>query len=315
MAEQYVNNHCDMKNDLPFDDLLALIKGGGDLATGVAWRLHRCGIPVVMTELPRPMTVRRAVAFAQAVFDDEHEVDGITARKALVADVPDVLDAGEIPVLVDPEAEAIDELAPSAVVDAVLAKINTGTTLDSAPFVVALGPGFEAGIDCHAVIETNRGHNLGRAIWEGAAEADTGTPGAIWLPPSVQTSGVGGNRNPAFDAVATRVLRAPVAGRLQPLARIGDRLTAEQPFGTILQPSGEETALLAPFSGVLRGLIHESVPLQPGLKIGDLDPRGNSQNAFRISDKSLAVGGGVLEAFLHWHFGRSDDTVTEELGY
>ena len=145
------------------------------MATGVAWRLHRSGIPVVMTELPRPLTVRRAVAFAQAVYDDEHEVEGITARKALVADVPEVLEAGEIPVLVDPEAEAIDELAPSAVVDAVLAKTNTGTTLDSAAFVVALGPGFEAGVDCHAVIETNRGHNLGRAIWEGAAEADTGT--------------------------------------------------------------------------------------------------------------------------------------------
>ena len=153
MAEQYVNNHCDMNNESPFDDLLALVKGAGDLATGVAWRLHRCGIPVVMTELPRPLTVRRAVAFAQAVYDDEHEVEGITARRALVADVPEVLDAGEIPVVVDPEAEAIDELAPSAVVDAVLAKTNTGTTLDSAAFVVALGPGFEAGVDCHAVIE------------------------------------------------------------------------------------------------------------------------------------------------------------------
>ena len=216
MAEQYVNNHCDMKSESPFDDLLALVKGAGDLATGVAWRLHRSGIPVVMTELPRPLTVRRSVAFAQAVYDDEHEVEGITARKALVADVPEVLDAGEIPVVVDPEAEAIDELTPSAVVDAVLAKTNTGTTLDSAAFVVALGPGFEAGVDCHAVIETNRGHNLGRAIWEGAAEADTGTPGAIWLPPSVQESGESGRSKPGSraggNACAARACGRPLSG-------------------------------------------------------------------------------------------------------
>ena len=299
MAERYVNIDSEMKSESPFDDLLALVKGAGDLATGVAWRLHRCGIPVVMTELPRPLTVRRAVAFAEAVFEDEHEVEGITARKARVADVPDVLDLGEIPVLVDPEVEAIDELAPSVIVDAILAKTNTGTTLESAPFVVALGPGFEAGNDCHVVIETNRGHSLGRTIWEGRAEADTGMPGTL----------------PGLDTAATRVLRAPFAGHFRPLARIGDRLSAQQPFGTVVQPSGQETNLLTPFSGVLRGLIHESVPLRVDLKIGDLDPRSNPEHAFRISDKSLAVGGGVLEAFLHWHFGRSDDTVTEELGF
>ena len=301
-----------MRDEYPFDDLLVLIKGAGDLATGVAWRLHRCGIPVVMTELPRPLTVRRAVAFAQAVYDEEHEVEDVTARKALAADVPDVLDAGEIPVLVDPEMEAIDELAPSAVVDAIVAKCNTGTTLESAAFVAALGPGFEAGVDCHAVIETNRGPNLGRAIWEGGAEADTGTPGAVWTPQTVRESGEGG---PVADLAAARVLRAPVAGRFQALARIGDRMEEGAPYGAVVQPSGEETTLLAPFSGVLRGLVHESVSLQPGLKIGDIDPRGDPEYAFRISDKSLAVGGGVLEAFLHWHFGRSDDSVTEELGF
>lgn len=303
-----------MKSESSLDDLLTLVKGAGDLATGVAWRLHRCGIPVVMTELPCPLTVRRAVAFAQAVFDDEHEVEGITARKAEVADVPDVLGAGEIPVLVDPEGEVVDELAPSVVVDAILAKTNTGTTWDSAPFVVALGPGFDAGIDCHAVIETNRGHNLGRVIWEGAPEADTGTPGAIRFSPETD-EGRGEQAGPGVDATATRVLRAPVAGRLQAAARIGDRVPSGEPIAAFLQPSGQKTALLAPFTGVLRGLIHESVSLLPGLKIGDLDPRCNRQHAFRISDKSLAVGGGVLEAFLHWHFGRSDDTVTEELAY
>lgn len=301
-----------MRDENPFDDLLALVKGAGDLATGVAWRLHRCGIPVVMTELPHPLTVRRSVAFAQAVFDEEHEVEGVTARRALVADVPEVLEAGEIPVVVDAEAEAVEELAPSAVIDAVVAKTNTGTTLESAEFVVALGPGFEAGVDCHAVIETNRGHNLGRAIWEGAAEADTGTPGAILTRPGDQE---GGEDSRVDDPAAARVLRAPVGGRFRALARIGDCVTAGEPYGIVLQPSGQEATLLAPFSGVLRGLIHESVSLRPGLKIGDIDPRGDPLHAFRISDKSLAVGGGVLEAFLHWHFGRSDDSVTEEMGF
>ena len=304
-----------MRDERPFDDLLVLIKGAGDLATGVAWRLHRCGIPVVMTELPLPLTVRRAVAFAQAVYDEEHEVEDVTARKALAADVPDVLDAGEVPVLVDEEMEAIDELAPSVVVDAVVAKVNTGTTLECAEFVAALGPGFEAGVDCHAVIETNRGPNLGRAIWEGAAEDDTGTPGAIRTSPTGQESGDGSDAGPAEDVAAERVLRAPVAGRFQPLACIGDRVEKGAPYGAVVQALGGETTLLAPFSGVLRGLIHESVALEPGLKIGDIDPRGEPAHAFRISDKSLAVGGGVLEAFLHWHFGRSDDSVTEELGF
>ncbi|MDE0630560.1 MAG: selenium-dependent molybdenum cofactor biosynthesis protein YqeB [Caldilineaceae bacterium] len=304
-----------MRDEHPFEDLLVLIKGAGDLATGAAWRLHRCGIPVVMTELPRPLTVRRAVAFAQAVYDEEHEVEDVTARKALTADVPDVLDAGEIPVVVDPEMEAIDELAPSVVVDAVVAKVNTGTTLASAEFVAALGPGFEAGVDCHAVIETNRGPNLGRAIWEGGAEADTGTPGAVRTPPAGRESGEGGDGGPAEDLTAARVLRAPVAGRFRALACIGDRVEEGAPYGAVVQPSGEKTTLLAPFSGVLRGLIHESVLLEPGRKIGDIDPRGDPAHAFRISDKSLAVGGGVLEAFLHWHFGRSDDSVTEELGF
>jgi len=304
-----------MRDEHPFDDLLVLIKGAGDLATGVAWRLHRCGIPVVMTELPQPLTVRRTVAFAQAVYDEEHEVEDVTARRALAADVPDVLDAGEIPIVVDPEMEAIDELAPSAVVDAIVAKCNTGTTLECAEFVAALGPGFEAGVDCHAVIETNRGPNLGRTIWEGGAEADTGTPGTIRTTPTGQESGEGSAGGPAKDIAAARVLRAPVAGRLQALACIGDRVEEGAPYGAVVQASGEETPLLAPFSGVLRGLIHESVALQPGLKIGDIDPRGEPEYAFRISEKSLAVGGGVLEAFLHWHFGRSDDSVTEELGF
>lgn len=284
----------------PFDDLLVLVKGAGDLATGVGWRLHRCGFPVVMTELPRPLAVRRMVAFAQAVFSDEHEVEGVTARTALVEDVPDVLAAGEVPVLVDPASEAVAELAPSVVVDGIVAKKNTGTALTDAPFVVALGPGFVAGEDCHTVVETNRGQMLGRAIWQGTAQPDTGKPGKL----------------PGFeeDDPNTRVLRAPVAGRFQALARIGDRVPSGELVGTIQQASGEEVVLLAPFTGVLRGLLHESVPVAAGLKVGDVDPRSEPHHAFLISDKSLAIGGGVLEAILYWHFGKGDDAIIQELG-
>lgn len=295
----YVNTGCEMRSESPFDDLLTLVKGAGDLATGVAWRLHRCGVPVVMTELARPYTVRRAVAFAQAVFAEEHEVEGITARRTLTNDVPDVLDACEIPVVVDPEGEAIEELAPSVVVDAAGAQTNAGTSLASAPLVVALGPGFIAGVDCHAVIETARGHNLGRAIWGGEAGADTEAPPTL----------------PGLPAAEKRTLRAPSAGRLEATARVGDLMPAGGIIGAVVQPSGQVSEVAAPFTGVLRGLVHGSVELRQGLKIGDLDPRCSREDALRISDRALAVGGGVLETFLHWHFGRSDSSVSEEIAF
>ena len=267
-----------------FSDTLVLIKGAGDLATGVAWRLHRCGFPVVMTELPRPLTVRRAVAFAQAVFDKEHTVEGVTARLAVVEDVPDVLAADEIPVLIDPETEALAEIAPTVLVDARIAKRNIDTSIDDAPLVLALGPGYVAGVDCHAVIETNRSHNLGRVIWQGTAEADTGDPGPL----------------PGVPEDSSRVLRATVSGRFISFARIGDRLPAGDTIGVIQRPGGEEAPVLAPFTGVVRGLIHESTPVSAGMKIGDMDPRVQAEHAFTISDKSLAIGGGVLEAILMW---------------
>lgn len=271
-------------NTTQFSDTLVLIKGAGDLATGVAWRLHRCGFPVVMTELPRPLAVRRAVSFAQTVFDGEHTVEGVTARLTVLEDVPDVLAADEIPVLIDPETDSLHQIAPTVLVDARITKRNIDTAIDDAPLVLALGPGYTAGVDCHAVIETHRSHNLGRVIWQGEAEADTGDPSHL----------------PGVPDDSSRVLRAGVSGLFISFARIGDRLPAGDTIGVIRRPGGEEAPVLAPFTGVVRGLIHESTPVNTGMKIGDMDPRVQSEHAFTISDKSLAIGGGVLEAILWW---------------
>ncbi|GAB4412747.1 MAG: hypothetical protein Kow00106_07490 [Anaerolineae bacterium] len=177
--------------------------------------------------------------------------------------------------LIDPAGVSIRALRPAVIVDARMAKRNLGTTISDAPLVIALGPGFVAGQDCHAVIETKRGHFLGRVIWQGAAEPDTGRPGSVQ------------------GHEADRVLRAPCDGELIPLAQIGDAVRAGQALATV---SGE--AVRAPFDGVLRGLLHPAVPVTRGLKIGDVDPRGVRAHCFTISEKALAVGGGVLEAIL-----------------
>lgn len=273
-------------------DQLILIKGAGDLATGVAWRLHRCGFPIVMTELARPLCVRRTVSFAQAVFDGEWSVEGVTARRVSVHDVPDTIAHGEIPVVVDPAGEAADLLQPTALIDAIMAKRNLGTSPEQAPLVLALGPGFVAGEDCHGVIETHRGHTLGRVIWQGPALANTGDPGSL----------------PGVGERASRVLRATAHGHLRVHAAIGDTLPAQAPIATLVTDQGEEQPILAPFAGVLRGLIHPSVSIHPGLKIGDLDPRLEPGHAHTISDKSLAIAGGVLEALLSWPlFSDADD--------
>ncbi len=260
----------------PFLSTLILIKGAGDLASGVAYRLKRSGFPLVMTELPTPLLVRRTVCFGEAVYTGETTVEGMTARRVDSLEEARRLAASPIiPVLVDPQTAAVAELKPAVVVDAIMAKTNTGTTLSDAPRVIALGPGFTAGLDCHAIVETQRGHNLGRVIYHGQAEANTHTPGLL--------------QGYSTD----RVLRAPAAGQVSPAAQIGDRLAEGQLIATV---GGVE--LRAPFGGVLRGLIHPAVHVTPGLKIGDLDPRGVVEHCFTISDKSLAVGGGVLEAVL-----------------
>jgi xanthine dehydrogenase accessory factor len=264
-----------------FDHLPVLIKGAGDLASGVALRLHRSGFPVLMTEVAQPLTVRRGVAFAQAIFDGAATVEDASAQRCTPADILRVWAAGAIAVLVDPAAAVRSQLQPPVVVDAIMAKSNTGTRRSDARLVVALGPGFTAGQDCHVVVETHRGHNLGRACWQGSAEPDTGQPGAL----------------PGVPPAMTRVLRAPLDGYVQPLYAIGDRV----PTGAIIasvQGSQGARPVVAPFTGVLRGLIHPSVAVTAGMKIGDLDPRARPEYCFTVSDKSLAVGGGVLEAIL-----------------
>lgn len=267
-------------------DARVLIRGAGDLASGVALRLFRCGFPVVMTELERPLAVRRAVSFAQAIYDGVCRVEGVEARRCGASEVEDVLAAGAIPVVVEPSAAEIALVDAVVVVDAIMAKRNTGTRLDAAPLVIALGPGFDAGIDCHAVIETNRGHALGRVIWRGSAEPNTGAPGEI-----------GGAKRTA------RVLRAPADGYVQPGAAIGDRLAKGDILAVVGEAGQPGIPLVAPFAGVLRGLIHPSVRVTRGLKIGDLDARAQRENCFTVSDKALAIAGGVLEAILVWRTG------------
>jgi xanthine dehydrogenase accessory factor len=254
-----------------------IVKGGGDLGTGVVYRLHRAGLRVLVTELPQPLVIRRGVALATAVYHGVCEVEGLVGR--LVQDDEEIALAwqrDEVPVLVDPEAAAVSRLRPTVLVDAIMAKKNLGTRSDAAPIVVALGPGFVAGNDCHAVIETQRGHYLGRALYSGSAAPDSGEPGS--------TQGV----------TAQRVLRAPVAGRIEGACRIGEGVQAGQ---VVAHVNG--APVRSAIDGVLRGLLADGVSVEVGLKVGDVDPRSVPAHCFTVSDKALAVGGGVLEALLY----------------
>ncbi len=259
---------------LNFSDFFILIRGGGDLATGVAHRLHRAGFTVMVTELPQPLAVRRAVSFAEAVYSERVTVEGVTAHLApdpLAGTAYTVL--GEIPVVVDADDTVIKQIRPSIVIDARMTKRNLGTRLADAPLVIALGPGFSAGEDCHAVVETNRGHNLGRVYWEGSAEPDTGKPEAI------------------HGFVGERVLRASRDGVFKGRLEIGDLVKKGQGIAEV-----DGSPIEAQFDGVLRGLLHDGLRVTAGMKVGDLDPRGVREYCFLISDKARSVGGGVLEA-------------------
>lgn len=262
--------------------MVVLILGGGDLASGVAWRLQHAGMMVCITELPQPLAVRRLVSFAEAVTSDSITVEGVTARRAEdPAQVLQILRQGEIPVLADPQASILhqsflkSQFTRVVLVDGRMTKKTPEIGLEDADLVVGLGPGFVAGENCHAVIETNRGPGLGRVLWQGAAENDTGVPEAV------------------AQRRLDRVLRASAEGYVQPYVEIGAHLDTGQPIAGVAG-----TPLLAPFSGVLRGLISPKVRVWPGLKIGDIDPRDNPRLCIQISDKALAVGGGVLEAIL-----------------
>ncbi len=259
-------------------DTVVLLRGGGDLATGVAWRLTRAGFPVVVCELPQPLTVRRQVALSSAVADGRVDIEGMVGVRATASEAMDLARQGLVPVLVSPE---LPELPAQVVVDARMAKRVLDTTIDDAPLVIGLGPAYTAGLEVHAVVETMRGPRLGRALWFGSAAPDTGTPGEV--------AGRG----------TERVLRAPADGAAQWQARIGDLVEADAMLGTV---GGLEVR--SPFAGVIRGLIAEGTVVPAGLKVGDVDPRADSDWR-EISDKALAVGGGVLEAVLTWRQGRA----------
>ncbi len=258
--------------------MLVVIRGAGDLATGIGLRLYRCGFQVIHCEVERPTSIRRTVCFSEAVRLGEAQVEGVLARRAHLEEVPELLEEGFVPVLVDPAGDCIGALAPDAVVDAILAKRNLGTSLDMAPVVVGVGPGFTAGVDCHAVVETMRGHTLGRVYYEGSALPNTNVPGLI--------GGFAGER----------VLRAPADGVFRALRSIGDTVEAGETVATV-----GGVPMTATLTGVLRGLLANGVEVTRGFKCGDVDPRGEADYCRTVSDKALAVAGGVLEAILHCH--------------
>lgn len=258
--------------------MLVLIRGAGDIATGIALRLYRAGIQVVMTDLPRPTAIRRTVCFSPAITDGETVVEDVRAVRAdSPAQALSLLAQGAVPVLPDPECLCREQLHPDALVDAILAKRNLGTRISDAPVVVGIGPGFTAGEDCHAVVETMRGHTLGRVYYSGSALPNTNIPGLI--------GGFAGER----------VLRAPDSGIFHTALDIGAAVRAGDVAGTV---NGQP--MVCTIDGVLRGLLGDGTPVYKGMKSGDVDPRCKVEYCYTASDKALAVGGGVLEALMHF---------------
>ncbi|GAC1443569.1 MAG: selenium-dependent molybdenum cofactor biosynthesis protein YqeB [Chloroflexota bacterium] len=255
-------------------DRTIIVRGGGDLGSGVALRLWRAGLRVVILESPCPVAVRRTVAFSEAVYDGDTRVEEAVGRSVSKEGVLDTQrSTTEIPVVVDPTGSLISVLAPFALVDAIMAKCNTGSLRHMAPLVIGLGPGFDASTDVHAVVETNRGAHLGRVLWTGTAQANTGEPGRV--------SGIS----------VQRVLRAPTSGILQNIRNIGDIVSEGEAVALV-----GDKPVIATFRSLLRGLARDGLLVKEGAKIGDLDPRLDSQLCSLVSDKSLAVAGGVLEA-------------------
>lgn len=289
------------------DQVLVLIRGAGDLASGTAHRLYQAGFSPVMLELPKPTVIRRTVSFAEAVWDGKVVVEGVEARLATgVSEIREMFASGLIPIAVDPKGYLIRQLGPRVVVDARVAKRNLGTSRKDAGVVIGLGPGFSAGTDVHAVIETNRGHALGRVILAGEAEPDTRVPGLV-----------GGYS-------IERLVRAPGAGRFRSVSRIGQTVSPGEILGYVEDVgyvegpaelvegvgcaerprNAERLPVQAQIAGVVRGLIRDGMEVTLGLKIGDIDPRCAPEHCFTISDKARAIGGGVLEAIMYFLFGR-----------
>lgn len=257
---------------------LVIIRGGGDIATGTIFKLFQCGFPVLVLEIANPSCIRRTISFCEAVFDDNVVVEGISACKvSSLEEAYAIYEKNAVPVMIDPRGTVIKEANPAVVVDAILAKKNLGTTMQDAPIVIGLGPGFIAGKDVHAVIETQRGHDLGRVIYKGEASPNTGIPGVI--------AGYG----------KERVIHAPCEGILHIEKQIGDEVQKGDIIATI-----DGVPVPATIPGIVRGMIREEYQVSQGLKMADIDPRlAEKENCHRISDKARCVAGGVLEAIMH----------------
>lgn len=297
-------------------DQLVIVRGGGDIATGTIWALRRAGFPVLILESDRPSAIRRTVALSEAVYEGSVSVEDLTVNLAENLDQAEYyLFQDQIALMVDPEGRAIRDIVDIeekysewdtglttlegggrhlfliAVVDAILAKRNLGTTKDMAPFVIALGPGFTAGEDCDVVIETMRGHNLARPVTEGSALPNTGTPGLI------------------AGHAADRVIHSPAEGVVAAKAKIGDLVEAGQMICEIESLDGSENAAVhAPFTGLLRGMIRDGFRVPKGFKIADIDPReSEKENCFTISDKARAIGGAVVQELVGFAARRAVD--------
>lgn len=251
-----------------------LIRGAGDLATGIAARLYGAGHQILMTEIPVPLTVRRTVAFSRAVYEKKIRIEDL---EGCLADCEDdarkIMDRGDIAVMVDPEADCRRWYCPDVLIDAILAKRNLGTKITDAPFVIGIGPGFTAGKDVNCVVETKRGHTLGKIIWDGTAIPNTGIPGDV-----------GGY-------TVERLIRAAASGEIEPMACIGDYVEK----GQVVALTGGKP-VYAKMSGIVRGMLQPGVQVNENLKIGDIDARAEINHCYTISDKAKAIGGGVLEA-------------------
>lgn len=268
-----------VESERKVQELVVLIRGAGEMASGVAHRLHQSHFKICMLEIPHPLAVRREVSFCEAIYGGEKEVEGVRAKFiSTPKEIQSVWKEGKIPLLVDSDGKKTrDLLKPDVLVDAILAKKNLGTHIKDAPLVIGLGPGFTAGKDVHIVVETNRGQNLGKMILNGTAEPDTGIPGEI-----------GG-------FTVERVLRTTKKGIFVPQKSIGDRVSKGSVVAVV-----DDFPVIAGISGVVRGLLRERVEVRKGMKVGDIDPRRKRELCFTISDKARAIGGGVLEAILYW---------------
>ncbi len=255
-----------------------IIKGGGDLASGVAYSLFKAGFTVIILEMPEPTAVRRTVSFSTAITDGFIDIEGVTARRSEINEILPLIGFKKfdyIPVIIDPESASLNRLRPHVFIDAIVNKKNHGTKITDAPLVIALGPGFKANHDCHAVIETNRGHNLGRIIISGEAEANTGRPGSVM--------------GHAHD----RVLRNKKDGIFKTVHKIGDYVKKGDAIGRV-----NNYVFKARIDGVIRGLLPDNFKVKFYTKIGDIDPRNDSAYCYSISDKSRAVGRAALEAVM-----------------